>query len=77
MAKKITEKRLYNIALYYLSRYEATTGKVRDVLKRRLMTAERRGEEIPNEAPAWIEKIRWGLVTLALGAMLGGTINVP
>lgn len=64
MAKKITEKRLYNIALYYLSRYEATTGKVRDVLKRRLMTAERRGEEIPNEAPAWIEKIITQMVDL-------------
>ncbi len=64
MAKKITEKRLYNIALYYLSRYEATTGKVRDVLKRRLMTAERRGEEIPNEAPAWIEKIISQMVDL-------------
>lgn len=64
MAKKITEKRLYNIALYYLSRYEATTGKVRDVLKRRLMTAERRGEEIPNEAPAWIEKIIAQMVDL-------------
>lgn len=64
MAKKITEKRLYNIALCYLSRYEATTGKVRDVLKRRLMTAERRGEEIPNEAPAWIEKIIAQMVDL-------------
>ncbi len=64
MAKKITEKRLYNIALYYLSRYEATTGKVRNVLKRRLMTAERRGEEIPNEAPAWIEKIIAQMVDL-------------
>lgn len=64
MAKKITEKRLYNIALYYLSRYESTTGKVREVLTRRLMTAERRGEEIPNEAPAWIEKIIAQMVDL-------------
>lgn len=64
MAKKITEKRLYNIALYYLSRYEATTGKVRDVLNRRLMTAERRGDEVPDEAPAWIEKVISQMVEL-------------
>ncbi len=57
MAKKITQKRLYNIALYYLSRYEATTQKVQDVLQRRLMNAERRGEEVPPEASGWIEEI--------------------
>ena len=57
MSKKITEKRLYNIAIYYLSRFEATTGKVREVLERRLMAAERQGEEIPVEASVWVEKI--------------------
>ncbi len=57
MAKKITQKRLYNIALYYLSRYEATTQKVREILQRRLIKASLQGEEIPTQAQDWIENI--------------------
>ncbi len=57
MTKKITPNRLYNIALYYLSRYDASTGKVRQILQRRLMRAKMKMEEVPPEALDWIENI--------------------
>lgn len=64
MPKKITHQRLYNIALYYLSKYDASTGKVRAVLKRRLLRSKMSDEEIPIEAPLWIEDIIVRLVEL-------------
>jgi len=57
MAKKITEKRLYNIALYYLSRYETTSEKLKSVLKRRLEKARFSGDEVNPLAEEWIEKV--------------------
>ena len=57
MTKKITEKRLYNIALYYLSRYETTTEKLKAVLKRRVQKARFSGDEVNSQADEWIEKI--------------------
>lgn len=57
MTKKITEKRLYNIALYYVSRFETTTVKLQDILEKRLLTAQIHGEEIPPQAKEWIGKI--------------------
>lgn len=57
MGKKITQKMLYNVALSYLAKYEASTGKLKDILNRRLIMAERRGIDIPAEAPAWIENV--------------------
>ncbi len=57
MTKKITSNRLYNMALYYLSRYDASTGKVRQMLQRRLMRAKMNMEEVPADAPDWIEDI--------------------
>lgn len=57
MAKKITQKRLYNIALYYLSRYESTTEKLRSVLERRVLKAQSEGLETPPEAKEWIQDI--------------------
>lgn len=57
MTKKITSNRLYNIALYYLSRYDASSGKVRQMLQRRLMRAKMKMEDIPPEASEWIENI--------------------
>lgn len=64
MPKKITHQRLYNIALYYLSKYDASTGKVRAVLKRRLLRGKMAGDDIPAEAPEWIETIVGRLVEL-------------
>lgn len=54
--KKITPTRLKNIALYYLERYDASSHKLREVLKRRLVKA-RLEQVIPTEAPGWIEEI--------------------
>ena len=57
MTKKITEKRLENIALFYLQRYESCTSKLRETLKRRLRRAKMQGIEIPFEASQWVENI--------------------
>ena len=54
--KKITHQRLKNIALYYLERYDASSQKLRTVLKRRLLKAKLE-QPVPNEAPLWIEEI--------------------
>lgn len=64
MAKKITNQRLYNITLYYLSRYDASRGKVRQMLKRRLLKAKRDNQDIPAEANEWIEHIILRMVEL-------------
>ena len=57
MNKRLSEKRLLNITLFYLSRYESSTDKVRAMLKRRLKRMAARGEEIPPEAESWIENV--------------------
>lgn len=57
MAKKISDTYLYNSALNYLSRYDASSGKVRDMLRRRLLRACQDGQEIPPEAEIWISHI--------------------
>lgn len=57
MNKRLTENRLMNITLFYLSRYESSTEKVRSMLNRRLRRMKMQGEEIPPEAPVWIENI--------------------
>ena len=57
MSKQLTENRLMNIALFYLARYEASAEKVRQLLNRRLKRMKIRGEEVPPEAPLWIENV--------------------
>ena len=57
MVKRLTEQRLLNITLFYLSRYESSTEKVRAMLKRRIKRMEMHGEEVPTEAPKWIESV--------------------
>ena len=57
MTKKITKQRLYNVTLYYLSRFDASCGKVRDMLKRRILKAQRQQIDIPEESSEWIEDI--------------------
>ncbi len=64
MGKPITEKRLYNITLFYLSKYEASTGKVRQTLQRRIDKAAQGGEEIPPESAQWIESVIQKMVAL-------------
>lgn len=57
MPKQITEKRLYNITLFYLSKYEASAEKVKQMLKRRLDKATLAGAEIPAESDIWINNV--------------------
>ncbi len=64
MGKPITEKRLYNITLFYLSKYEASAEKVRQMLKRRIEKAAATGEEIPPESKQWIEIVIRKMKTL-------------
>lgn len=64
MTKQITEKRLYNITLFYLSKYDSSTEKVRQMLQRRLLKAKQQGIEIPLESQQWINKIIEQMETL-------------
>lgn len=57
MTSQITEKRLYNITLFYLTRYESSTEKVRQMLKRRLYKAAQADIEIPPQSTQWIENV--------------------
>ena len=57
MVKNITQQRLYNITLYYLSRYDSCSAKVRDMLKRRILKDAQAGAEVPQKVNEWIEDI--------------------
>ena len=57
MTKKITQKRLENIALYYLERYSSSSENLRTVLRRRLRKEELKGAEVPQEAQEWVDKV--------------------
>ena len=57
MSKHLTESRLMNIALFYVSQYESSVEKVRQMLNRRLRRMKMQGEEVPPEASEWIENI--------------------
>ena len=57
MVKKITEKRLENIALFYLQRYESSSFKLKEILKRRIRRAKMQGIEIPEYTNQWVENV--------------------
>lgn len=52
--KPVTQKRLMNIALYYLSRYESSAENLRRLLDRRVAKAAAKGARVPPEAAQWI-----------------------
>lgn len=54
--KPITKKRLENICLYYLARYESSEGKLREMLNRRLAKTRMKGGEVPADAQKWIDE---------------------
>ena len=56
-AKQITQKRLMNVALYYLGRYESSSENLRRLLKRKILRAQMKGAAIPAEANVWIESV--------------------
>ncbi len=57
MVKPMTEKRLYNITLFYLSKYDSCREKVRQMLIRRIEKARQRGEDIPPNVHQLIDNV--------------------
>lgn len=55
--KPVTKKRLLNAVLFYLSKYESSTEKIRRLMKRRLLKAKLSGQDIPLQATEWMEQI--------------------
>lgn len=55
--KPITQKRLMNIALYYLGRYESSAENLRRLLNRRIARARAKGGVIPSEAEQWVDVV--------------------
>ena len=55
--KPLTEKRLENIALFYLERFDASSEKLRQVLNRRLYRQKICGTVVNPESQNWIENI--------------------
>ena len=64
MQKPITEQRLRNIALFYLERFDASTTKLRQVLKRRVQHQKMQGIIIDNQASKWIENVIHEMIRL-------------
>ncbi len=57
MQKPLTPKRLENIALYYLERFDASAYKLREVLKRRVNKQKLAGEPVDKDVFQWIEAV--------------------
>jgi len=55
--RPVTQKRLKNVALFYLSKYESSAENLRRVLKRRVLKAKLSGADVPAETETWIEEI--------------------
>lgn len=60
--KKITFSRLNNIALFYVSKFEASEKMVQRMLEKRIYKNSLKGGEVPEETNEWIKKIIKGLV---------------
>lgn len=75
-ARKMTPKRLKNIGLYYLKRFESSTENLRTVLRRRVTDYAYKDPDFnKNEAFVWIEELlsdfnRWGYLNDARYAEL-------
>ena len=55
--REVTEKRLNNVALHYVSRYSATTDSLRKVLMRRIEASARAHGTDPRVGAIWIETL--------------------
>ena len=64
MQKPLTEKRLQNIALFYLERFEASSQKLRQVLKRRVQKQKMQGLSVDPQVPKWIENVIQEMIRL-------------
>lgn len=57
MQKPLTEKRLENITLYYLERFDASSDKVRQMLKRRIQKQKMLNIPVDKNINIWIENV--------------------
>ncbi len=57
MTKPISEQRLYNITLFYLERFDASTLKVKQMLERRIQKEKAKGAIVPNNAQELIQNV--------------------
>ena len=57
MQKPLTEKRLENIALYYLERFDTSSNKLRQTLKRRVQRQKMQEIPIDKNVNQWVEYI--------------------
>lgn len=57
MSKTLNEKRLYNIALYYLERFDASEEKVKQMFQRRVYKEKMAGNEISATITQDIQKV--------------------
>lgn len=55
--KSITAKRLENIALYYLGRYDSSSFNLQRILRQRVEKSRRLGADVPPEASSWIDEV--------------------
>ncbi len=53
----LNSKRLYNIAIYYLKRYDSSSFNLRKVLKRRVVRERAKNAEIPDDIDSVIENV--------------------
>jgi len=53
----LNSKRLYNIAIYYLKRYDSSSFNLRKVLKRRVVRERAKNTEIPDDIDSVIEGV--------------------
>ena len=57
MTKPITEQRLYNITLFYLERFDASSLKIKQMLERRIYKEKQKGAFIPNDTDKIIQSV--------------------
>ena len=62
--KSITTKRLENIAVYYLSKYDSSSANLKAVLKRRVEKARLKGAGVPENEDEVIDEITSKMVRL-------------
>lgn len=53
---RLSESYFFNSSLYYLQRYASTEANLRQVLQRKIIRAQQRGEPIPSDTQSWIAK---------------------
>lgn len=63
MARKVTEQRMMNVALFHLRRYSASVAGMRRVLSRRIYRWVKDGAEVVGETDALLDKVIERLVS--------------